>query len=312
MKPLIILAGRETEYWDRLGSYFAEQGGYECLVCKREDGLEKELDERHPEFLFREQGFAPGLSFTGKEIIFVQSRQEKGIYMYQNAEQILADMTGSMGKEGDYNFLPAPKSEGFYLVYSPLGRCGKTSFSLALARKSSFFYIGMEEYGIEGKKEHTMDEVLYYIHNRKESIEQVIRECSEEWNGIRMVSSPFCFADLKLLTMDDYRWFFNKLRESEERNSLIVDLGTGCLPGFEFFSLFDRIYIPVLPGTREENKIRIFKELFSEFYGEINENCKFIHTENIEWSRPEFLENVREEHFIRYEKTPFFVEKALG
>ena len=293
MKQVIGIAGQESEYWFRLMDYINEYGEIDVFICTRTECLQEELEHKKPAVLFREKGFADDIVFSGKEVYFSKEKDcIDGIYMYQAADQLYADMRSYI-HTGHFEQVELTESnKRVYAVYSPLGRSGKTSFALAFAKKYSFFYFGMEEYGIQGERIHSVDEILYYIQNRKTDIVKILLEYGKEWQGVQMIDSPYLFYDLKKLTMEDYRWFINKIRQ-EEFPSLFVDLGTGCLPDFEFLDLFDRIYVPVLEGKKE--KVQMFWELMREFYGELEPKYRVIHVPEMDWKDPHFLELVEEE-----------------
>lgn len=293
MKQLIGIAGRESGYWIKLMEYINSRGRIEAFVCTREDCLAKELEKRQPVVLFREVDFAQEVKFSGKEVvIYSDSASADGIYQYQPAEYIYDAMIGYLELEPVTNCGKADEKK-ICAVYSPLGRSGKTSFALAYARRHSFFYLGMEDYGIQGNNIHDMGEVLYHIRNRTENITDRVLNWIEEWNGVKMLGSPTLFQDIKLLSVEDYQWFFDRLRNTEFP-SVIVDMGTGCLMDFDIFQLFDCIYVPVLSGKSNQNKLDLFWKLILEIYGEISDKFRVIEVPNMEWTSGEFLSLVKE------------------
>lgn len=293
VKQLIGIAGRESGYWIKLMEYINSRGRIEAFVCTREDCLEKELEQRQPVALFREADFAKGVQFSGKEVVIHSDcANSDGIYQYQPAECIYDAMVGCLGLEtiADYSKMGEKK---IYAVYSPLGRSGKTSFALAYAKDHSFFYLGLEEYGITGDGIHDMGEVLYHIRNRTENITDKVLSWVAEWKGVKMLGSPGLFQDIKLLSFEDYQWFFEQLRKVEFP-SVIVDIGTGCLMDFEIFQLFDCIYVPFLPGKSNQNKLDLFWKLILEVYGEVSDKFRVIEVPNMDWTSIEFLSMIKE------------------
>lgn len=310
MKQIVGIAGRETGYWIKLMEYMNSQGHFETFVCTQEESMKDELEKRKPSILFREQGFAEDVVFQGQEVMFVTDKTSReGIYQYQPADLIYEEMLRCMSME---EVLAEPREQSrksICAVYSPLGRSGKTSFALAYAKEFSFFYIGMEDYGLPGESEHNMSEVLYHIRTHKERMAQTVMELSESWQGIQMLSSPIIFQDIKQLSIEDYEWFFQQLREEETFPSVIIDLGTGCLPDFEIFSLFDKVYVPVLNEQRAREKMRIFWNLIFEIYGAIDNRYRVVKVPDRDWQEDGFLERIeeksyQEEYSLNYDYNP--------
>jgi hypothetical protein len=295
LKRTVGIAGQESEYWVKLMEYLNRQGRFETFVCTREECLEEEIQKRKPVVLFREQGFASEVSFDGTEVFFVSSRTAgSGIYPYQPAERIYEEMLGYLPKEQLFVPTGDAKEKKVCCVYSPLGRSGKTSFALSYAKRHSFFYIGLEDYGITGESIHGMSEILYYIHNRKEGITETVLEMSESWKEIRMLRSPFLFQDIRQISVEDYAWFFENLRKDPVFPSVIVDLGTGCLPDFEMFDFFDQIYVPILDGSVETAKLRKFWNLLQEIDGSVSDRFRILRVPRKNWEEEGFLDQVKE------------------
>lgn len=294
MKQVIGIAGREEAFWVKLMDYVNEQGLLDAFVCTEEECLEEEIRRRKPALLFREEGFADEVNFGEREVRFLfDKNQTDGIYKYQPANQIYDEMVARLSVRQVSESRSEERNTEIIAVYSPLGRSGKTSFSLAYAKKFSFFYLGMEDYGIKGEYIHSMGEILYHIRNHKDGIAGMIEDYAQIWNGIRMLSSPPFFQDIRQVSFSDYEWFFSSLRQ-EERYSYIVDLGTGCLPDFEIFSLFDRVYVPVLEGTGEQKKLEQFWNIILEVFGEIDKRFCKIHVPVGDWREADFLSTVIE------------------
>lgn len=298
MKQIVGIAGQETGYWIKLMEYMNSQGHFDTFVCTQEESMEEELKKRKPSILFREKGFAKDVAFQGQEIFFVPDKTSReGIYLYQAADRIYEEMLQWMSK-GRILEEPLEQNKKYiYAVYSPLGRSGKTSFALAYARKFSFFYIGMEDYGMQGDSKHNMSEILYHIRNHKEKIAQILEELSETWKGIQILRSPILFQDLKQLTTEDYEWFFQQLRREENFPSVIVDLGTGCLSDFEMFHLFDKVYVPILNEQAEEKKMRTFWNLLLEIHGTIDSRYRVVKVPNRDWQEDDFLDLIEEKSY---------------
>ncbi|MDO4553942.1 MAG: hypothetical protein Q4B70_02205 [Lachnospiraceae bacterium] len=316
MKTRIAIAGREGTFLTGVMDYVNRQGALEAFVFTDERCLEDELEQMKPEILFREEDFGTKIFFDGREVLLCknqigeeESRKNRTgeencvldrvdrIYMYRPVDVLYEQILRYSGRTDTVRKTRQSDQGGIYAVYSPLGRSGKTSYALAFSREHSFFYIGMEEYGIAGNKEHTIDEILYHIRNRKKEIAEVLLEYSEVWNGVHMLASPLIFPDLKVLGTEDYSWFFDQLREKDEFRAVMVDLGSGSLTDYEIFDLFDRIYIPVLDGEVGQEKLNLFWNRLREFYGEPDQRYRAVRVPIADWQEENFLSQVEESDF---------------
>lgn len=283
-----IGAGK-SGYWMHLADYMQRMGIWQVELFTEEEMLKDALESGRIDFLFLERGMYEEKTDSVPIAYFGEGEGE--ISCYQKGEKILEEMQAHL--EGSV-LKTAEEGTSIYGVYSPIGRSGKTSFSLALAKAHSFFYIGMEEYGIKGKERDKMGELLYHIHNRKEGIKELLEELSEEWQGIGIIPSPMFFSDVHHLNAEDFQWFIQEIRKAKEVPSVIIDFGTGALDHMEVLEFFDKVFVPILPGAREEEKLRQFRELFQEINGNQTEKIRYIQVPDLPWDQDGFLEQVVE------------------
>lgn len=67
-----------------------------------------------------------------------------------------------------------------------------------------------------------------------------------------------CYLDYRELTMQDYEWFFEKLRQAGIK--LIFDIGIASPPELRFFGLFDRIFLPLIREDLNSFEYQRFKK----------------------------------------------------
>lgn len=292
----IGIGGDGSGYWMKLMDYIHMRGEFQAFLCTSEEMLREELVRKKAEVLFLQDGFAAAECQEIPVVPFSAQRGRKGsIYQYQSADCIYRQMRQFVQNRTIFG---EKKGVEVYVVYSPLGRSGKTSFALAYARKHSFFYIGMEEYGIRGKDSRGMEEILYHIRNRKEGITKIMSSIAEERDGVRMIASPVFFSDVRMLEAEDFRWFLEQIRADENQESVFIDLGTGCLVDFEVLDYFNKVYITTLP--EEQEKMDRFMELLLEVNGEMKGKLNKIHVPKGAWHKEDFLEGVKYLDGIEY------------
>lgn len=147
-------------------------------------------------------------------------------------------------------------------IYSPVKRCGKTSFAMALgeayARNRKVLYVNLEDFsGFRGlfQKEYRMDisDLLYFYREEKQGMLNRIEEVAEHFHSMYYLPPAMCPADLRSVQPEEWReWFLLLLQSSYE--VVIVEPGD-CINGLEeILALCNKIYMPV-----KEDKISLAK-----------------------------------------------------
>lgn len=166
-------------------------------------------------------------------------------------------------------------------VYSPVGRCGKTSFALAVAQNTEhrWIYIGMEDYNcLETPLPAAGDSFLYFAKERnKDRLLEIIEECE----GI--IPSAFSPFDSKMLESGDWEWLIETMRGYTDYSGVLFDIGTGILQEPAWLSLFDLVLVPYLKEEAALRKKENFEALI-DVYGlmQLRERIWFIDMGNKE------------------------------
>lgn len=167
-------------------------------------------------------------------------------------------------------------------MYSPVGRCGKTTFARSLAEgKNGWLYIGLEDYGcveninVQGEFE-WIDSFLYFAKERNE--EKIFARMEQSGGVIASAFSPF---DTKVLDKEDWEWLVTVLKKQTSYSGTIFDLGTGVLQDASWLSVFDYILVPYLEEPDAQQKRKKMMKLF-DVYGQIKvaEKIIFLNMEN--------------------------------
>lgn len=167
-------------------------------------------------------------------------------------------------------------------IYSPVGRCGKTSFALNIAKNENFgkwLYIGMEDYSYlrEGRGENVdLDSFLYFVKERnQEKIHFLLQ------GGQGMIPSAFSPFDAKQINETDIKWLIDVLQQMEMCSGILFDMGTGILQELGWLSLFDYILVPFLSGEESMGKRQHFEQLVDAYELEdVKEKMRFLNMEN--------------------------------
>ena len=187
------------------------------------------------------------------------SPSDEGTFKYQSVREICKDLLSEARKRSRVS----TRLSGCLAVFSPLGRCGKTTLARALARAEADrdgLYIGMEEY--TDCPVHS--EILYQIKRRTPDIyEAVVREQISD-GGIRTLRVSGMYPELRDVQRGDLEWAHEQLLQPGRYRTLIYDIGGAALGDLSILELFDRIYMPVLPDDRSRAKVEHMREVLSE------------------------------------------------
>lgn len=188
-------------------------------------------------------------------------------------------------------------------VYSPVGRCMKTSFALALgqilARKKSVLYVNMEEYaGFEellGKEfSGTLSDLLYYAKQRDPRLTIKMNSLLQTLGGMEFIPPVQCAEDIREISGEDWEYFLQEMIIHSTCEVVILDIGNTVQGVFSILDMCSRIYMPVLTDTLSECKLRQFEnQLRLRDYGQIITRLEKLHLdfqlEETVWNSPEQL-----------------------
>ena len=180
-----------------------------------------------------------------------------GVYKYQASAQVVREVMARYGEER-----PAPaeaipvlkKTTEILGIYSPVGRCRKTSFALTLGQiisgKRPALYVNMEEYsgfeelfgyGFAG----TLSDLLYYVRQGNKNLTVKLSSIIQtvgQLDFIPPVQSPL---DIRGTPWQDWISLIQEIVLHTSYEVLILDIGNGIDEVFQILDLCNRIYIPV-------------------------------------------------------------------
>ncbi len=252
-----------------LGVYL-EKRKLDILVGTDREQMEG-IYEKHPDL---------GMVWLTEQEESAELQREPGIffplYRYQSAKRIgegIEEFAGQIRKQDDKTMIA---------VYSPIGRCGKTTFALSALEQNTYggwLYIGMEDYSSLPEQENTEGGAfLYYMKERNET--KVMQWIEENGGRIPSAGSPF---DTKQIEGEDIEWFRGILDQCGNCKGAVFDIGTGVLKDYDLLTLFDVVAVPYLTGEKELAKKERFEQLLT-LYGmdHLRDSFCFINMEKEE------------------------------
>ncbi len=274
----IGVVDEETDYVTKLCAYLNKYGGgmwgvsaftdrkvllrymtdrkMDMLVVTDANLLE-ELTERYPQVLYVWLSGEKGKRWRGEE-----NQKIYTVYRYQSARVVkdaLRDIVEYMG-------LLTKTGKQSAVIYSPIGRCGKTMLAVNFVRgdtNGKWLYVGMEDYGGETAGKNGSEDFLYYVKERNEEhVTNIITSCS----GI--IPSPFSPFDTRLVDREDILWFFKVFENVVEYRGVLFDMGTGVLKDFEALAAFEHVVVPYIKDDLSMEKRKQFEELMTAYESE--------------------------------------------
>ena len=144
-------------------------------------------------------------------------------------------------------------------VFSPLGRCLKTSFALALgqilAKERAVLYLNLEEYsGFEelfGKKfSANLSDLFYYVRQGNENLIHRMNGMIQSVNNLDFVPPVRTPSDIQTVCWEDWERLLQAITLQSSYEVLILDIGGGADENFQLLELC----------TQFENLLRIWNK----------------------------------------------------
>lgn len=237
--------------------------------------------------LISEHDLEEGCEYPAGQIIVLTDRSSgNGLFpnvcKYQSSSQVMREVMEVYGRqcggiEIDRGVIikPPMKIAG---VFSPVARCGKTSFALALgqnlARVKPTLYLNFEAGSgmkvlLNGSWERDLSDIIYYIRRGEKNIAARLLPLIRELGQMGYV--PPCSAPSEIYNVEEDEWrrMFESLRRDSSYEMLVLDLGS--LPLFmpEILEECDVIYMPLRGDEVARAKLKEYEEALKEHDVEI-------------------------------------------
>lgn len=197
------------------------------------------------------------------------------IFKYQQARDILQQILVEYGKRERTkgSVLVSKKGMEIFGVYSPIGRCGKSRFALALglvlAERQRTLYVNLESWsdlenwlgGIPGG---SLSDLLYFLRQRREALAERLCSMTVTVNRLDLLPPARAPADLTVVSLEDWQYLFETLRCQSSYEAVVVDMGDSPQPVEKLLGMCTRVYVPTLPGGEQQPKLARFLAFIEE------------------------------------------------
>lgn len=195
------------------------------------------------------------------------------VYKYQSSSDVIREVMACYGEEKKtlpQNFTVLKKTTEILGVYSPVGRCLKTSFALTLgqilARDRAVLYLNLEEYsGFEelmGKGfAHNLSDLLYYVRQENQNLIHKMNGMVQTVNNLDFIPPVQTPADIRATAWQDWERLLQMIVMSSSYEVIVIDIGNGIDENLSLLDMCSRIYMPVLSDMMSSCKIAQFENL---------------------------------------------------
>lgn len=199
--------------------------------------------------------------------------QYPSVYKYQSSSDVIREVMACYGEERA--ILPAQfpvlkKTTEILGVYSPLGRCLKTSFALTLgqilAKEKAVLYLNLEEYsGFEELFQkgypYNLSDLLYYVRQENQNLILKMSSMIQTVNNLDFLPPVKAPADIRGTPWKDWERLLQELVLHSSYEVIVLDIGNGIDELFQMLDQCSRIYMPVLNDVMSVCKITQFENL---------------------------------------------------
>lgn len=195
------------------------------------------------------------------------------VYKYQASSDVVREVMACYGAEKavTQTTFPLPKkTTEIYGIYSPIGRCLKTSFALCLgqilAKEHAVLYLNLEEYsGLEemlGKGfSQNLSDLLYFVRQENGNLVYKMNGMIQTVNNLDYIPPVRTPEDIRGTEWKDWEKLIQEIVCHSNYEVIILDIG-GAVDGIlQMLEMCKRIYMPVLSDIISVSKISQFENL---------------------------------------------------
>ena len=262
MNHVLAVCDSETEYAYQLVDYFSNKKGFPFqvqLFTSPKTLIEYAYHHPISIVLIGEKDFEEGMEtvFSAKILVLGEGlgrdiKKIKILNKYQSCEQIIRELLDYVVKEEILGRgISNTKELKLIGVYSPVGKCLKTSFSFVLgqllSKKHKVLYLNLESYSGLGKllqKEFSTDmsELIYYLQNSTDKFIYRMGSMTQRAGELDVLPPFDSFLDFVSVSRDEWIRLFQEIERGSDYEYLILDLSDGVQGLFDILRLCDVIY----------------------------------------------------------------------
>lgn len=203
--------------------------------------------------------------------VFTEDTEYFSVYKYQSADNLIREVLeyyAEVHSGGDGLSVPGQGAD-IIGVYSPVARCGQTTFALTLgqvlASDNSVLYINMEEFAAFDKIFGTtytgdLSDLMYFFKQNRESLPIKLQAVVRNINGLDYVPPLVYSSDLRNISTQEWIDLISVIAGVGDYDKVILDLGNMVQDVFAILEICNQIYMPVRDDMISDYKLAACEE----------------------------------------------------
>lgn len=277
---IIAIFDSEADYALKLAEYFNLKSGlnYSVSVFTDYNSLKNYVSENYIEILLISEEFCtyieefqnvPNIFILTEGNIYTALKEYASLYKYQPTDSILRDVMSCYASysPGENKMLSTASPAKITGIYSPVKRCGKTSFALAYGCISSLtencLYINFEEYSgfsffVNDVPIGDLSDLLYFYRQNPLNIDKKLIALSHTYHNLNYIPPMQFSYDIKNMETSDLNNFIQAIAETEHFQNIILDISDSLkdVPGI--LNICDKIFMPTTKDPISQLKVDDF------------------------------------------------------
>lgn len=295
-KQIFAILDLELTYACNLMEIFSDKRGipFETLIFSNVESLEEYTHKHAVDLLLvsarmmcerlRQMDIRKIVILSEGEVL-EEYGEYPSVYKYQSSDHLVAEVMSyyACHVSPQVRFLKKKNTE-IIGIYSPVGRCGKTSFALTLgqilAERYPVLYLNLEDYSgfagfLEKQPPSDLSDVMYFVRQNKGNVVMKIHGAVQKLGNMDYIPPAFSAEDLREIKSADWIRLLEELENGSTYGTVLLDFGQTVQELFHMLSMCSRIYMPVCSGAMAQAKIDQYETLLKEMeYEEILEKTK--------------------------------------
>jgi len=275
MKPLVGILDHEEEYGRRLAAFIAKQPSvpFDVVLFSSMEKLREYTKSRQPDLLLLGlgQGESEGIEkICVNQVMYLTEEKptsvaaEDSIWRYGGAQEILRQLTlrirptvARVGEEERLKILT---------VYSPAARCGKTEFSIALARqmgeRARTLFVTFEDYGFipapaETAEVPDLSDVLFFV--GQGAFSGKLPRFLQQAEGLEFIAPVRCPQDIRTMDGEEAVTLLKTLAGEGRYDCVVVDAGSALADVRPLLAASERIFVPSRRDAISAARVEAFR-----------------------------------------------------
>ncbi len=204
------------------------------------------------------------------------------VWKYQPGDNIIREVSSYIAECDSFN------SDGrvfvnntgvkIIAVYSPVRRCGSTSFAISLGQilseSKKVLYLNFEEFSglrsiVKGEYMSDISDVMYYYIQGNTNMAMRFKAAIHSLQKMDYIPPMIFTEDIRNIDMNTWCSFIRNIPQWSDYDVIVLDIGPMFQNVFEIMSICDRVYVPYVDDSISRVKLEEFKlYLQSTLYGD--------------------------------------------